>query len=118
MYSGPRNFPEISIEWILIGISAVLLLANIVVYRRNIEFANSDLMGAMFHWHIGFYLSWLPVVIITFMGHILPWWSGFIALIAAPVASYLLWFPVDLLLTKTGLARKPLPGSAGYRDTH
>ncbi|MFQ5346021.1 MAG: hypothetical protein ACE5DZ_08700 [Mariprofundus sp.] len=96
-------------EWVLTGISAVLLMGNIMIYCRNCEFTNSDMMGAMVHWHTGFYLASLPLVIIAFMGHILPWWSGFIALVAMPAISYLVCFCVDPVLTKAGMIHKALP---------
>ena len=96
-------------EWILTGISAILLIGNTVLYCRNCEFTNSDMMGAMAHWHTGFYFSALPLLIIAFMGHILPWWSGFIALLAMPAISYLACFCLDLTLTKAGMIHKPLP---------
>ena len=97
------NFDIISF---LLGCFVSALLINIIVYWRNTEYANSDVMGAMINWHTGFCVAWLPIVIAGFIGTVLPWWSGFILLVIAPVLSFVINWPINFVLQSTGMSGK------------
>ena len=104
---------------LLMGASIALLIRNVIDYWRNAEYINHDEMGAMANWHLGFFVAWLPVVIIGFTGSIFPWWSGVIAVATAPLLSYLCFYPIRFLLAALKMIEKPIPPShtGGHRTT-
>ena len=94
---------------LLLGAAIALLIRNVIDYRRNAEYTNHDEMGAMTNWHLGFFLAWLPVVVIGFTGGVWPWWSGLIAVAAAPLLSYLCFYPIRFLLLAAKMIEKADP---------
>ncbi|MCK5707521.1 MAG: hypothetical protein KAI43_07685 [Candidatus Aureabacteria bacterium] len=65
---------------ILIGVSVVIFLYNIWLYRKNAEFEMRDEMGLSINFNLGYALAIIPLFISLLLYPNLKWWWSFIAL--------------------------------------
>lgn len=100
--------PE-NLFFLLLGAALASLLRNIWDYYLNSRYVNSDRMGAMINWHLGFVVAWL-----CFCGSLIVhpaggWLYGAIALPLAVLATWGFWAPVHCGLKGLRLIERDSP---------
>lgn len=95
-----------NISFLLYGASMAFLIRNVVDYYHNAKYLNSDGMGAMINWHLGFLFAWISLCIGFIIHPGIRWFIGVSLLPGVFLSTYVIWFPTHYGLKYLGLIEK------------